>query len=134
MSIKSAVRDGSFVKFLVGGVVLLVLTGGGVYFVKKAQPAETQEDGVTEVSQLTDGTGGAIVTVGSGNGGSNLGSSSSSSDQPETSTLLPSDESDMAESSGRILPRTGPTDAMPQVAVLGSLVYGATYFIANKRR
>ena len=139
MSIKSAVRDRSFVKFLVGGIFLLTLTGGGIYLVKKSQPVADSQDDNNMSTQLIDSGGEnkdkPMVTVDSDDGEARASNSAS---QPSNSDTLPSDDigedsSEVASASGA-LPRTGPVNTVSQTFLLGIMVYGVTYIISNRRR
>ncbi|MGI6612317.1 MAG: hypothetical protein ACOX0Z_01975 [Candidatus Nanosyncoccaceae bacterium] len=138
MSIKSAVRDRSFVKFLVGGIILLTLTGGGIYLVKKSQPVADSQDDNNMSTQLIDSGGEnkdkPMVTVDS----DDEAKVSNNSSRPSNSDTLPSDNidegsSEVASASGS-LPRTGPLNTVSQTFLLGVMVYSVTYIISNRRR
>lgn len=139
MSIKSSatVRDGSFVKFLVGGVILLMLTGGGIYLIKKSRMAADQDISEVLVSQVAyDNSDGskdqnkAITTVEDKTDGFG--------DAGGGGTMFPPNDVKAAHNDGitssKSLPRTGMIDTLPHVLAIGSTVYGIVYFISNKRR
>lgn len=133
MSIKSAVRDRSFVKFLVGGIILLVLTGGGIALVKKFRPIVGG-----------DGADKEPVVVAGDNQNKAMAPIADDSQEEENGDVaadgvgvFPSDRVDdntqttiVASAS---LPRTGPVDTVSQIFLLGSVVYGLAYAISNRR-
>lgn len=133
MSIKSAVRDGSFVKFLVGGVVLLVLAGGGVYLIKRSGLAIRQDENEI-VGQLDE----SRVSYQPTTIATNDGQKNESSNGQGSSSTIPTTEAENGSSTNTglstTLPQTGPVTSLSKVFLTSVVVYGITYLSTNKRR
>ncbi len=130
MDIRNTLRDSSFVKFLVGGVILLTLTGTGIYFAKKNTSLST--DNVDETQVVQTETGGA-------EGEGPLVTSEDSSDQLGYTEAQPQPiETESGESSSQqlaqsdLLPRTGPASTVIYAMITGALTYGLAYLLRNK--
>lgn len=122
MNIRYILRDSSFVKFLVGGVILITLAGSGLYLVKQNQPtkvAMTDKNKAIEAEKSGDSTDtNTEETKTLPSDFSQKSSSNVSSDETvrQGSTVTATDQISS-------LPTGGTTDTVSTALILGCITY-----------
>lgn len=119
---KYLIKDSSFKYFIIGLLMFLVITGGGIYLVKKLlsgqnqQTASQPEQVVVNKQSTTDE--GLVITDGT--------ESTKTDDNTDEAEVI-------AVASPTELSATGPADVAGQLLAVAALFYATSLFIQSKR-